>query len=57
MKVIEKEVVHFRILLYDLQATETGMKARTISLSNHDKMTIDDLKKIVVDCLNGKCKV
>jgi hypothetical protein len=45
-KVIVREKAHFRIEIRDLR---TG-KSKTISLVNHDKMSVEDIKNSIVDC-------
>jgi hypothetical protein len=47
-KVIVREKAHFRIEIRDLR---TG-KSKTVSLVNHDKKSVDDIKELVVDCFN-----
>jgi hypothetical protein len=47
-KVIVREKAHFRIEIRDLR---TG-KSKTVSLVNHDKKSVEDIKALVVDCFN-----
>lgn len=45
-KVIVREKAHFRIEIRDLR---TG-KTKTISLTNHEKKTVEDIKQDIIDC-------
>lgn len=47
VKVIKKEVARFRISIYDLK----NKTARTISLSNNNNINLDQLKEMIVGCL------
>lgn len=47
VKVLGREKAHFRIQIYDL----VRGKSRNISLSNHAGLTADDLKEIIINCL------
>lgn len=48
--VIKREKAHFRIDIRDLK---TG-KTRTISLTNHAKKTVEDIKQMIIECLEGR---
>lgn len=45
--IIKREKAHFRIQIYDMVAKKT----KTISIVNHTKLTLDDLKEKIVKCL------
>lgn len=49
--VIKRQKAHFRIDIRDLK---TG-KIRTISLMDHDKSSIEDIKKKIIDCIDNNC--
>ncbi len=50
VKVILREKAHFRIEIRDLK---TG-KTKTFSIVDHDKMTAEDIARVLIDCLNKK---
>ena len=37
----------FRIVIYDL----INKKSKTVSLTNHKEMNLDDIKKMIISCL------
>lgn len=45
--IIKREKAHFRIQIYDMLAKKT----KTISIINHEKMTLEKLKTKIIDCL------
>lgn len=47
LKVIKREVARFRIQIYDMEKKTS----RTISATDHDKYSVDDLKDHIIDCL------
>ena len=49
VKVLGREKAHFRIQIYDL----IKGKSRNISLSNHSGLSADDLKDLVINCLEN----
>jgi len=47
LKVLKREEARFRIQIYDLKEK----KSRTISLSDHDKYSVEDIKAFIIQCL------
>jgi hypothetical protein len=45
--IIGRQKAHFRIQIYDL----VEHKTKTISLTNHSKMKLEELKKKIIECL------
>ena len=50
--IIGKEKAHFRIQIYDL----INKKTKTISLTNHEGMKLEELKDKIVECLEKEKK-
>jgi len=47
--IIGKEKAHFRIQIYDLVAKRT----KTISIANHSKLSLEDIKDMLIECLEN----
>lgn len=45
--IIKREKAHFRIQIYDM----INKKTKTISLTNHSKLTLEKLKEKIISCL------
>ena len=45
--IIKREKAHFRIQIYDM----VNKKTKTISLTNHSKLTLEKLKEKIICCL------
>lgn len=52
VNVIKKSRARFRVNVIDLEKHQS----RTISISDHDKMTVDDLKLIILRCFEHQRK-
>lgn len=50
--VIKRQKAHFRI---DIRDIKTG-KVRTLSLTNHEKKTVDQIKEMIIECLESKAE-
>ncbi len=51
IKVLTKQKKgRFRIQIYDLK----DKKSRTITLGDHEKKTVDDIKKEIIQCFTGE---
>jgi len=47
--IIGEEKAHFRIQIYDL----IDKKTKTISIANHSKLTLEDIKEMLIECLKN----
>lgn len=47
VKVIKQEKAHYRIQIYDLVEKRT----KTISLANHEKFNIEDIKEAIIKAM------
>lgn len=47
LKVIKREEARFRIQIYDLREKTS----RTISATDHSKYNVEDIKKLIIECL------
>ena len=48
--IIGREKAHFRIQIYDL----VKKKTKTISLTNHKGLKLEELKEMIIACLESK---
>jgi len=47
LKVIKHNQTRFRIQIYDLKEKRT----KTISVENHEHYKVEDIKNLIIDCL------
>jgi hypothetical protein len=45
--IVGREKAHFRIQIYDLVEKRT----KTISIINHSKLTLEDIKEKIIECV------